>query len=85
MDKTKSILVNLNSMESIKDFANAVTSFDSDVNIYNGNKSYDAKSIMAIFAIDTSVPRYVEIVSDYVDEIENFKEVMSKFQEEKNE
>lgn len=57
-------LIDLDSMDDIKDFANLVVTYDSDINIYRGSNMYDAKSILAIFALDTNVPRYVEIISD---------------------
>lgn len=88
MTQGKGFLIDLKSMEDIKSFANTVVKYDSDVNIYQGSKSYDAKSIIAIFALDTSIPRFVEIISNDKEEIEDFARDMEKFvptKEEQNE
>ena len=79
MTQGKGFLIDLKSMEDIKSFANTVVKYDSDVNIYQGSKSYDAKSIIAIFALDTSIPRFVEIISNDEEEIEDFARDMEKF------
>ena len=79
MTQGKGFLIDLKSMEDIKSFANTVMKYDSDVNIYQGSKSYDAKSIIAIFALDTSIPRFVEIISNDKEEIEDFARDMEKF------
>lgn len=79
MTQGKGFLIDLKSMEDIKSFANTVVKYDSDVNIYQGSKSYDAKSIIAIFALDTSIPRFVEIISNDKEEIEDFARDMEKF------
>lgn len=79
MTQGKGFLIDLKSMEDIKSFANTVVKYDSDVNIYQGSKSYDAKSIIAIFALDTSIPRFVEIISNDKEEIDDFARDMEKF------
>lgn len=85
MTQGKGFLIDLKSMEDIKSFANTVVKYDSDVNIYQGSKSYDAKSIIAIFALDTSIPRFVEIISNDKEEIEDFARDMEKFVSTKEE
>ena len=79
MTQGKGFLIDLKSMEDIKSFANTVVKYDSDVNIYQGSKSYDAKCIIAIFALDTSIPRFVEIISNDKEEIEDLARDMEKF------
>ena len=79
MELSKSILINFDTFDKIKEFARIVSTFESDVNIYYGAKSYDAKSIMAIFALDLSKSRYLEIISDNEEEIKRFFEVMQPF------
>lgn len=79
MNNSQAALIDLDSMDDIKDFANLVVTYDSDINIYRGSNMYDAKSILAIFALDTNVPRYVEIISDDQDEIARFKNDMKRF------
>lgn len=85
MTQEKGFLIDLKSMEDIKAFANTVVKYDGDVNIYQGSKSYDAKSIIAIFALDTSIPRFVEIISNDDEEIEDFARDMEKFAPAKEE
>lgn len=80
MNKEQAVLINLNNIEKLKEFAKKVVTFTSDVNIYHDSKSYDAKSIMSIFAIDASKPRYVEIISNNPKEISKFKETMKEFE-----
>lgn len=79
INNSQAALIDLDSMDNIKDFANLVVTYDSDINIYRGSNMYDAKSILAIFALDTNVPRYVEIISDDQDEIARFKNDMKRF------
>lgn len=79
MNKNKSKLIRLNKIEDIKKFANIVVKYESEINIYCGSEFYDAKSIMAIFALDTSVPRYVEIMSDDEEEVSKFLGQMEQF------
>lgn len=79
INNSRAALIDLDSMDDIKDFANLVVTYDSDINIYRGSNMYDAKSILAIFALDTNVPRYVEIISDDQDEIARFKNDMKRF------
>lgn len=79
MEQTKSILINIDTFDKIKKLARIVTAFESDINIYHGSSYYDAKSIMAIIALDLSKPRYIEIVSDNQEEINRFLEQMKQF------
>lgn len=52
--------VQMNSMEQVKQFVNAVNQFPFDVTITSGRNKVDAKSIMGIFSLDTSRPCEVE-------------------------
>lgn len=72
--------IRLNKIEQIKRFAKKVCYFESDINIIKGHICYDAKSIMAIFAMDTSVGTKVEIISNDDEEIKRFIEEMKEFQ-----
>ncbi len=81
MNYNNSLLIKINDIEDIRKFANIVITFDSDINIYyNKNKYYDAKSILAIMALDISKPKYIEIISNNKDEIIRFKECMKEFE-----
>ena len=46
----------LGTIERVKDFVNAVTRLDCDVDIVSGRYVIDAKSIMGIFSLDLSKP-----------------------------
>jgi len=85
MTQKISVLINLDTFEKIKQFAPIVTSFESDVNIYHSSGYYDAKSIMAILALDVSKPRLVEIISDDEAEIALFIEKLKPFMVEETE
>lgn len=80
MIKEKSVLINISTWDKLKKFAQIVSSFESDINIYNGSSYYDAKSIMAIIALDISLPRHIEIVSNNEEEIKRFIDAMKEFE-----
>ena len=48
--------VNLNSIDSVKEFVNVVAKFDIDMELVSGRYVIDAKSIMGIFSLDLSKP-----------------------------
>ena len=79
MNKDKSILIKVD-LNNFKEYAQAITKFNSDVNLYyTDNKYYDAKSVMSFLVFNVGKPRYVEIVSDDKNEINNFLSVMKQF------
>lgn len=78
----KEAFIRINDIAMLKIFASVVNSFESDINIYHGAGYYDAKSIMAVLAIDTSQGRKIEIVSDDEVEIERFIKEMEAFKYE---
>ena len=79
MNKDKSILIKVD-LNNFKEYAQAITKFDSDVNLYYTDKKYyDAKSVMSFFVFNVGKPRYVEIVSDDENEIDSFLSVMKQF------
>ena len=55
------MLLSLNSFEKVRDFVNAVTECDTDVNLISGNYVVNAKSIMGIFSLDLSKPIQLNI------------------------
>lgn len=73
------IKVNLNEFNKLKLFAREVVKFESDVNIIRGHLVYDAKSLLAVIAIDPNEDTYVEIISNDETEINNFRECMKEF------
>lgn len=71
--------IRINDIAMLKIFASVVNNFESDINIYHSSGYYDAKSIMAVLAIDTSQERKVKIVSDDEVEIKRFIKEMEAF------
>ncbi len=66
----KTVKINLNSIDAVKSFVNAVTKFDSDFDLVSGRYVIDAKSIMGIFSLDLSKPIDLNIhASDNLDDI----------------
>ena len=52
----REVKIFLGTIERVKDFVNAVTRLDCDVDIVSGRYVIDAKSIMGIFSLDLSKP-----------------------------
>ena len=73
------VQIRLNTMDEIKRFANKVNQVESNVDIIKGSVIYDAKSIMAVFAMGSLDGVYVEIQSKDEREIEWFNELMKEF------
>lgn len=80
-EKTNKYLVNLNEVMKLKDFVAKVTKFDFDIDAKATNRDaiYDAKSIMALFALDLS--RDIEIIphTNDVDKLKNFEETIREY------
>ena len=52
--------ISLSSINSVKNFVNAVNKYDFDVDLTSGRYVVDAKSIMGIFSLDLSKPIILE-------------------------
>ena len=52
----REVKIFLGTIERVKDFVNAVTRLDCDMDIVSGRYVIDAKSIMGIFSLDLSKP-----------------------------
>lgn len=80
-EKTNKYLVNLNEVMKLKDFVAKVTKFDFDVDAKATNRDaiYDAKSIMALFALDLS--KDIEIIphTNDVDKLKIFEETIGEY------
>lgn len=75
-----SVMILFKDFDAVKKFCGKVSKFESDVNIYYDEVNYyDAKSIMAIYAIDFSKPRYIEIMTNSDEEREMFLREMEEF------
>lgn len=71
--------IRLNTINDVKDFVNAVTLCDYEVDLVSGRYAIDAKSIMGIFSLDLSQP--VDMVI-HTDECGGFLEKINRFIEE---
>lgn len=58
------VTVKIDTIEKIKDFVNALTSFDNDFDLVHDRYVIDAKSIMGIFSLDTSQSLTLKIHKD---------------------
>lgn len=80
-EKTNKYLVNLNEVMKLKDFVAKVTKFDFDIDAKATNRDaiYDAKSIMALFALDLS--KDIEIIphTNDVDKLKIFGETIGEY------
>ena len=76
--KTKLVL-NLNTLDKVKDFTNETNKFNSDIDIIRDRYVIDAKSVLGIYIIDLTKPVTVKINSDDKAEIARFNERMEQF------
>lgn len=68
--------VQLQSISDVKEFVNAVSTCDFDVDLISGRYAVDAKSIMGIFSLDLS--NAIELVA-YTDDTQALFGQISKF------
>ena len=73
------ILINLNTIDKVVKFSREIITLDSDVNIYQDSRYYDAKSILTIFSLNMNQKHYIEIISDNEDEIRKFNEIAEEY------
>ena len=59
-----SVTVNINSIDKVKRFVSAITSFDNDFDLVCDRYVIDAKSIMGIFSLDISKPIDLNVHTD---------------------
>lgn len=71
-----SFKIKLSTINDVKEFVNAVTLCDYDVDLVSGKYVIDAKSIMGIFSLDLS--QTVDVVV-HTDECGGFVESIKKF------
>ena len=60
----RTVQININSIDKVKTFVNAVTSYDAEFDLVSGRFVIDAKSIMGIFSLDLSKPLTLKIYND---------------------
>ena len=75
----REVKIFLGTIERVKDFVNAVTRLDCDVDIVSGRYVIDAKSIMGIFSVDLSRELVLKISSDDVEECKEIREKLKAF------
>ncbi len=72
----KTVNVNINTINDVKNFVSIVSRCDYDVDIVSGRYAIDAKSIMGIFSLDLSKELTLNIHSDdcadFLDEIKDY-------------
>ena len=73
------ILINLNTIDKVVKFSREIITLDSDVNIYQDSRYYDAKSMLTIFSLNMNQKHYIEIISDDEDEIRKFNEIAEEY------
>ena len=52
----KTLNLNLNSVDDVKEFVNTVNKYETNVDLNSGRYVIDAKSIMGVFSLDLSKP-----------------------------
>ena len=72
----RSYEIYLRTIIDVKNFVNAITEFDFDLDLVSGRYVVDAKSIMGIFSLDLSKPITLRVFSD---DVERLEEVISGF------
>lgn len=65
----KSINIRLSTIADVRDFVNAITSYDGDVDLASGRYVVDGKSIMGIFSLDLLSPIKLTAHGDNTDEL----------------
>ncbi len=69
----------LESMDRIKEFENEIGKYDCRFEIVSGGFKADAKSIMALFALDLSKAQELRIISPDSATIDNVKKAIERF------
>ncbi|MBQ8545871.1 MAG: HPr family phosphocarrier protein [Clostridia bacterium] len=72
----KHCFIKLESIQDVRDFVDAVTKFDMEIDLSSGRYVVDAKSIMGIFSLDLMSPIKMTIHSD---DCQNVFEDLKKF------
>ena len=61
----KTVKININTINDVKDFVTIVSRCDYDVDIVSGRYAIDAKSIMGIFSLDLLQPITLTADTEY--------------------
>lgn len=66
------MFVDLNSIEKVKEFVNAVSKLEHNIDLVSGRYRVDAKSLLGVFSLDLSRPIQVDFNgNDNCTEIQN--------------
>ena len=65
--------------EDLKEFIKITTSFESNIDIGEGNCVYDGKSLMAYYSLDLSKPFIIKLLTDSKEENERFQKAIWKY------
>lgn len=60
----KTILIQLDSIDRVKEFVQTITQFNNDFDMRSGRYTIDAKSILGIFSLDLSKPIELDIYGE---------------------
>lgn len=69
----KTVKINLDSIDKVKTFVNAINRFNAEFDLVSGRYVIDAKSIMGIFSLDISKP-----IDLNIHHAENLDEIMEQ-------
>lgn len=72
-------IININTIEKVKNFVKIVSNFKEDIDVISGRFILDAKSIMGLFSLDLSKNIKVMIHTNDKDVYEKFLENMEQF------
>ena len=75
----KTVNINLNNVNKVKEFVNITSQFEGDVDLISGRYIIDAKSIMGIFSLDLSKTIQLNINSDDTDAIDRYIKSIDKY------
>lgn len=79
MNSSNSFMVNLNSIEKVKNFINVVSKFEEDFDLTSDRYVIDAKSIMGIFSLDLTKEINLTVHTDDTARFEKIKLALAAF------
>lgn len=74
------VKVKLNTPDDIINFSNIILKFNDDVDVVDGSKVVDAKSLMGVCALAQGKEVIVRILSNNIEAIDEFKLLMRRFE-----
>lgn len=74
------VKVKLNTPDDIINFSNIILKFNDDVDVVDGSKIVDAKSLMGVCALAQGKEVIVRILSNNIEAIDEFKLLMRRFE-----